>query len=106
MNDNKVIGEHEYSVPKFNATKQMILKARLLKYAGAGISKIVGNAGESKADQIGAVAAAIGEMVATHSEKEVVNLIKEITCMAIRDGERMMTARFRRILQRRSSGSL
>lgn len=94
MNECKTIGEHKYSVPKLNATEQMMMKARLLKYSGAAIGTVFSGMGKSKAKQIEVLSEGISKMFGKYPEIEVINFIKEVACHAIRDGERMQVSSF------------
>ena len=80
--ETKEIGNHEYSVTQWPATKSMIMKVRLIKTFGATIAKIASQvSNDSKKDGDKADANALSEglslLFQNNSPEEVVNLIKE-----------------------------
>lgn len=85
------IGDHEYSVRQWSATRAMVMKIKVLKYIG----KFLGVLGENDFKDIQkTLMANLGDILEDVDEVKFVNLIKEVACSAARDGERMVLARF------------
>ena len=84
------VGEHEYSVTQWNATKAMIMKLRLAKYIG-GLAE---NLAQNNGNIANTMLANIQNILKNVNIVEFVDFIAEVACSAIRDNDRMVKARF------------
>lgn len=84
------VGQHDYSITQWNATKAMIMKLKLGKYLGGLAENITLNS-DNMANTMLANIRTILEGV---NIEEFVGFIKEVACSAARDGSRMSVNRF------------
>jgi len=84
------VGEHEYAVTQWNATKAMIMKLKLGKYLGSLAEDVTQNSG----NMANTMLANIKKILNTVNIEEFVGFIREVACSAARDGSRMSPARF------------
>jgi len=85
-----VVGEHEYSVTQWSATKAMVMKLKLGKYLGSLAEDVTQNSG----NMANTMLANIKKILNTVNIEEFVGFIREVACAPARDGSRMVVARF------------
>lgn len=83
------IGDHEYSVRQWDATKAMMMQLKTAKYLGKAISVFAAGG-----DVTGNLLGHIDEILDGVDEEKFIGFVKSVVCDAIRDGERMVLARF------------
>ena len=84
------VGEHEYSITQWNATKAMVMKLRLAKYVG-GLAE---NLAQNNGNIANTMLANIQNILKNVNIVEFVDFISEVACSAVRDNKRMVKARF------------
>lgn len=84
------VGDYDYSVTQWNATKAMIMKLKLAKYLG-GLTETITKNSDNIANTL---LANINNILKTVNIEEFVGFIKEVACAANREGQRMTSARF------------
>lgn len=84
------VGDHDYTVTQWNATKAMIMKLKLAKFLGGLASTVT----EHSDNMANTMLANIKNILNDVDIEEFVIFIKEVACAASRDGNRMVTARF------------
>lgn len=87
--EKTTIGDHEYSVTQWPATKAMVMKLKVAKYLGKALS-VANKGGNIVKNLMGN----LSELLEDVDEEKFVVLLKEVACAAIRDGERMKVAQF------------
>lgn len=84
------VGDHEYVVTQWNATRALIMKLRLAKYIGGLAENLTINSGNIANTML----ANIHNILNGVNIVEFVDFIAEVACSAVRDKERMVKARF------------
>lgn len=85
-----VVGDHEYTVTQWNATKAMVMKLRLAKYLGGLVQDVT----KHSDNMANTMLANIQNILKGTDIDEFVAFIKEVSCSASRDGKKMMAAQF------------
>ena len=84
------VGEHEYAVTQWNATKAMVMKLRLAKYLGGLVQDVT----KHSDNMANTMLANLHNILNTVNIEEFVGFIKEVACSAARGGSKMVPARF------------
>lgn len=84
------VGDHEYTVTQWNATKAMIMKLKLTKYLGG----LIENVTQHSDNMANTMLANIKNILNDVDIEEFVDFVKEVTCAASRDGSKMVKPRF------------
>lgn len=84
------IGEHDYSVTQWNATKSMVMKLKTAKYLGGFIEAI----GELEGNIQTELMKSLGSILDSVDPEAFVEFVKEVACSAVKGGERMSKSRF------------
>ncbi len=92
--ESKDIGDHEYSVTQWSATKSMKMKFRLIKVFGASIAKIAAGSNSKIKDDADSISEGLELLFANSSSDDIVNLIKECIIDVGCDGKRVTVSRF------------
>lgn len=89
--ETKQIGDHEYSVTQWPATKSMLLKFKLAKAFGASLAAL---ASQSETDEAEVLSDSLSTLFQNNSPEDLVNLMKECVIGAARDGKRIVESSF------------
>ncbi len=99
--ENNQIGDHEYSVTQWPASKSILMKLRLIKTFGATLARIGGqisSKSKTKKDTSDQDAKALSEGLSTlfndNSPEEITSLMKECVVGVACDGKRITDSTF------------
>lgn len=88
--ETRIVGEHEYAITQWGATKAMVMKLKLGKFLG-GLAEVITR---DSANMATTLMRRLGDILERVNPDEFVDFIKEVACSAGRDGEKMSKARF------------
>ena len=88
--EHTTIGENEYSVMQWNATKAMVMKLKVAKYLGG----LFGVIAKDPQNIQKVLMENIGDILDDVDEVAFITFIKEVACSAVRNNEKMNVARF------------
>ena len=95
--ESKMIGEREYSVTQWPATRSMLFKMKLIKTFGATLAIIVGQSSDSKNkpnDDAKALSKGLSVLFETNSPEDVVTLMKDSIIGVACNGTKITSSSF------------
>lgn len=95
--DNKQIGEHEYSVTQWPATKALLNKLKLIKTFGSAMANIASLISSDKSEEnkdAEALAKGLSDLFDNNSPEDIVEIIKDFIIGVACDGTRITPSKF------------